>query len=217
MSTSRSQLRGLLRRRMCRAVATARHATPGTAITRQPAATSDSRPHLNGAHLCRPVRALDLRGPHHQFGGLDHPVTSPVIDKGHRRRAPHHQRSKRVRRNMGHHKEFRAGVSSLDGHDPQSPSSRENPLLGSHDRLEVDRAFCQRPVDVDVEYLAERVVQTSDQLRQFSGNRRRVGPPPAVDVAPEMRRERQPDGPGCSPCSGEPVHADSGVCADEVR
>ena len=62
-------------------------------------------------------------------------------------------------------------------------SSPSSPSPGGH-RIEHRGARGGRPVDVDVDDLAERGVQRLDQLGQFPGDRGGVRPPRPVDIGP---------------------------------
>ena len=60
------------------------------------------------------------------------------------------------------------------------------------DRLEVELALGRRPVDLDVDDLAQNAVQGADQIRKLGGDQRRMGPPGAVDAARRQAGQREP-------------------------
>ena len=56
------------------------------------------------------------------------------------------------------------------------------PPSAGNERAEVDRRLGDRPVDADIDDLAQRPVQDLDEVRQFTCHYAGVGSPRAADI-----------------------------------
>jgi len=79
-------------------------------------------------------------------------------------------------------KEFRGNLMTGDHHQPKT--SAPLPASDGHHRAEIHGRLGGRPVDADIDDLAQWLVQYLDELRQFTRHYSGVWPPRAVDIGP---------------------------------
>jgi hypothetical protein len=121
--------------------------------------------------------------------------------------ATHHHDTQRLRRHVRYDKEFRARLTAENHHQTVTPALHAGlPPSAGDDRAEVYSGLGVRPVDADVDDLAELPMQNADQLWQFPRHRPGVRPPRAIDIGTQLLCEREPDGSSQTPRPVQAIH-----------
>jgi len=108
---------------------------------------------------------------------------------------------------MRYDKEFRGRFTSQNHHQTMTPALHASlPPSAGNDRAEVYSGLGVRPVDADIDDLAELPMQDPDQLWQFPRHRAGVRPPRAIDIGPQALCEREPDRSSQTPRPVQAIH-----------
>src|SRR6478752_10654202 len=82
-----------------------------------------------------------------------------------------------------------------DGHDAEVPAvpARRCRHTTAIEQVEIGYTLQRRPVDFDIDYLAQWFPNGVGQLGKFAGYRRRAWPPGPVEAAAQVGRQGEPN------------------------
>src|ERR1700752_679732 len=87
------------------------------------------------------------------------------------------------------------GARAGDGYDAEVPAvpARRCRHTTAIEQVEIGYTLQRRPVDADIDYLAERFPKGVGQVGKFAGYRRRAWPPRPVEAAAPVGGQGEPD------------------------